>query len=187
MSIRTPGRRAGSGAVLRQVKRTMEAKATRSLSASLNLTAMVDFLSVIVIFLLMSFSSSGEIVFNQKDIIPPEGFSTEDLERVPVIAISATDVVLDGGLVESSGTILSESDDFTLPNLTSKLKATRTNFESLQADLGTDKKFDGKILIQADENLPYKLVRRVFVAAAKVGYTNIAYVVRKTQTDPAGP
>ena len=178
MPVHTPGRRAGSGSALRQVKRNMEAKGSRSLSAALNLTSMVDFMSVIVIFLLMNFSASGEITQNQADIVPPDSFTGAELVRVPIIAISATDVILEYKRVESSQKVLAESDDYSLPLLTDALKKEKENFTEIQRSLGSGKEFDGKILIQADEGLPYKLIRRVFLAAAKVGYANISYVVR---------
>ena len=88
MPVKIPGRRAGSGIALRQVKRNMQAKASRALSASLNLTSMVDFMSVLTIFLLMNFSASGDFTYNQGDIIPPEAFTGEELKRVPIIAMT---------------------------------------------------------------------------------------------------
>ena len=77
-----------------------------------------------------------------------------------------------------NGQVLAESDDYSLPLLTDALKKEKENFTEIQRSLGSGKEFDGKILIQADEGLPYKLIRRVFLAAAKVGYANISYVVR---------
>ena len=174
MTVRTPGRRAGSGIALRQVKRNLEAKATRSLSASLNLTSMVDFMSVIVIFLLMNFSASGDFTYNQADIVPPDSVAGAELVRVPVIAISDTEIIFEQVRVESSRAVLSESEEYTLPRLTDALKKEQEAFKEIRKD----QEFDGKILIQADENVPYKLIRRVFLAAAKAGYPNISYIVR---------
>ena len=47
MPIHTPGRRAGSGAALRMAKKAMSGKSGKSLFASLNLTSMVDFMTVV--------------------------------------------------------------------------------------------------------------------------------------------
>jgi len=174
MTVRVPGRRAGSGIALRQVKRNLEAKGTRKLVASLNLTAMVDFMSVLTVFLLMNFSASGDFTYNQPDIVPPEAGAGEELKRVPVIAISATEIIFEQVRVESSTAVLAETDDYTLPRLTDALKKEREAFEQIRRD----QEFDGKILIQADEGVPYKLIRRVFLAAAKTGYANISYIVR---------
>ncbi len=174
MTVKTPGRRAGSGSALRQVKRNMAAKASRSLSASLNLTSMVDFMSVIVIFLLMNFSASGDFTYNQSDIVPPDSAYGAELVRVPVIAISATEIIFEQTRVESSRAVLAETEEYTLPRLVEALKKEQEAFK----DIRKDQVFDGKILIQADEGVPYKLIRRVFLAAAKAGYPNISYIVR---------
>jgi len=152
----------------------MVAKASRSLSASLNLTSMVDFMSVIVIFLLMNFSASGDFTYNQADIVPPEAVSGAELVRVPVIGISATEIIFEQTRVESSRAVLAENEDYTLPRLVDALKKEQEAFK----DIRKDQEFDGKILIQADEGIPYKLIRRVFLAAAKAGYPNISYIVR---------
>jgi hypothetical protein len=101
MPIHTPGRRAGSGAALRSAKKAMSGKSGKSLFASLNLTSMVDFMTVVVIFLLMQFSASGEILFMQKDIRLPDAASGGELERVPVVAISADSITMEGAIVTS--------------------------------------------------------------------------------------
>lgn len=174
MPVKTPGRRAGSGIALRQVKRNMQAKASRALSASLNLTSMVDFMSVLTIFLLMNFSASGDFTYNQGDIVPPEAFTGEELKRVPIIAISATEIVFEEVKVESARAVLAQTDEYTLPGLTDALKREKEAFKEIHKG----EEFDGKILIQADQDVPYKLIRRVFLAAAKQGYSNISYIVR---------
>ena len=174
MPVGTPGRRAGSGIALRQVKRNLETKTSRSLSASLNLTSMVDFMSVIVIFLLMNFSASGDFTYNQADIVPPDSRTGAELVRVPVIAISDTEILFEQVRVESSRAVLAETDEYTLPRRTDALKKEQEAFK----DIRKGEQFEGKVLIQADEGVPYKLIRRVFLCAAKAGYPNISYVVR---------
>ncbi len=174
MTVKTPGRRAGSGIALRQVKRNMQTKSTRSLSAALNLTSMVDFMSVIVIFLLMSFSADGDLSQNAADITPPEASAADQLKRQPIIAVSATEITLEGVRVESSRTVLAEDDSYELPKLVEALKREQDNFKAIRKG----EEFKGEIIIQADEDVPYKLIRRVFGAAARSGYGNIAYMVR---------
>jgi biopolymer transport protein ExbD len=136
---------------------------------------MVDFMSVIVIFLLMNFSASGDFTYNSAEIVPPDSVAGDELERQPVIAVSASEILFEQVRVESSRAVLSETEEYTLPRLTDALKKEQENFKALKPGVP----FDGKILIQADEQIPYKLIRRVFLAAAKTGYSNISYIVRK--------
>ena len=57
----------------------------KSLYQALNLVAYIDMMTILVIFLLMTFSASGEILFVQKNIALPDAQNWTDLERAPVI------------------------------------------------------------------------------------------------------
>lgn len=174
MPVGTPGRRAGSGIALRQVKRNLETKTSRSLSASLNLTSMVDFMSVIVIFLLMNFSASGDAMFTQPDIRLPSASLGEEVERVPVVTVSANTITFEGKPVADSPQVLASEGDSGLEGLDHELQAEKEAFTAVRKG----EEFDGKIIIASDEHVPYKLVRRVFNVAAKAGYVRVNYVVR---------
>ena len=60
MSIHEPGRRLMHFVPLKFVQKRVSGGGGRALSASLNLTSMIDFLVVTVVFLLISFNASGE-------------------------------------------------------------------------------------------------------------------------------
>jgi Biopolymer transport protein ExbD/TolR. len=71
----------------------------KSSYAALNLVAYIDMMTMLVIFLLMSFSATGEILFVQKNIVLPDAQNWTDLERAPVIGVSKDVVTLDGSQV----------------------------------------------------------------------------------------
>ena len=59
----------------------------RSITADLLLTALIDAFSILVIFLLMSFSSTGEVLFINKNTELPKSAQAEMLERQPVVKV----------------------------------------------------------------------------------------------------
>src|SRR4051812_14205632 len=67
----------------------------RILAADLLLTALIDAFSILVIFLLMSFSSTGEILFINKDTELPTAQKAEVLEPHPVVKLDKGKFVLD--------------------------------------------------------------------------------------------
>jgi biopolymer transport protein ExbD len=177
--VHTPGRRAGSGSVLRQVKRSLEAKGSRTLFASLNLTSMVDFMSVMVIFLLMNFSAEGQSLFNQPDIDPPRALLEMLNERVLVIGISAEAIAVEGDRVESSQAALAGGEEYRLAGLAQALRKQKATY----TEIHPDKPFDARAIVFADRNLPYKLIRRVISVASEEGYTNILFVVHRAAAE----
>src|ERR1700716_3255298 len=74
----------------------------KSMYAELNLTSMVDMLTILVVFLLQTFSASGELLSVQKNIVLPEAQNFKDLEQAPIIAVSKDSVTLDGRMVANA-------------------------------------------------------------------------------------
>ena len=108
MPIKKPGPRLMANIKLKFAKKHLSKKAGRTVDVSLNLTPMIDMFVVLVIFLLMTFSESGEILFIQKDIELPKASTTEELERAAVITIGGGRVVIEGKTV---GTMEDISED----------------------------------------------------------------------------
>jgi len=81
----------------------------RSVYAELNLTSMVDMLTILVVFLLQTFSASGELLTVQKNITLPEAQNYKDLEQAPIIAVSKDSVTLDGRMV-ADATVLNQEN-----------------------------------------------------------------------------
>ena len=82
--IEKPGPRLGKHVPLKFVRAGGHGK--KSGYAELNLTSMVDMLTILVVFLLQTFSASGELLSVQKNIVLPEAQNFKDLEQAPIIA-----------------------------------------------------------------------------------------------------
>ena len=59
------------------------------MTSLINVTAMVDMMMVLVIFLVMNFNASGEMNFVSKDLKMPAAENGLDLTRVPIIALDS--------------------------------------------------------------------------------------------------
>ncbi|MBL8787782.1 MAG: biopolymer transporter ExbD [Deltaproteobacteria bacterium] len=174
MSVRSPGGLGGGLSGIALGKNQIASRTKKALSASLNLTAMVDFMSVIVIFLLMNFSASGDAMFTQPDIRLPEAAVGEEIMRVPVITVSVNGITLEGNPVADSQQVLMGEGDSGLERLAAGLLREKETFKELRPG----EAFDGRVIIAADEHVPYKLVRRVFNVAAQAAYVRVNYVIR---------
>ena len=121
----------------------------KSLYAPLNLVAYIDMMTMLVIFLLMSFSATGEILFVQKNIVLPNAQNWTDLERAPVIGVSKEVVTLDGSQVATADELNKDSNtgDFKITELHDKLVTLKNNYKLLHP--GED--FNGIAIIQSDK------------------------------------
>src|SRR5215831_15750447 len=104
----------------------------KSTYAELNLTSMVDMLTILVVFLLQTFSASGELLVVSKNIVLPEATNFKDLERAPVVAVSKDSVTLDGRNVANAEQLNAENNaDWKITDLHDQLVTLKNNYKLL--------------------------------------------------------
>src|SRR5881394_1716741 len=173
MAIQAPGKRPG----LRLEKsRAFGKKFVRGKKvgyASLMLTSLVDMFTIIVIFLLMNFSANGEVLYMSKDIKLPDAFHGSQLERAPVISVSADAVTFDGRMLLTTSD-LEKGDVLNVPELEDALRDEKRRYEQIHAN-DPDHPFKGLVNVQADRRIPFKVIKRVMFACNQSGFGNINF------------
>ena len=172
--IHQPGKRLMHGIPLHFVWRKVAGHGGRSVNSSLNLTAFIDFLIVTVIFLLMSFSASGEIGVD-KNIVLPQAENVESVVEAPMVAVNGNQVLVDGNLAGSTRAIEDLGRMQKVDELFDLLKRKRELWRSFHPN----QPFPGVAILQVDENVSALVVKSVFQTAAYAGYPNISFMVRK--------
>jgi biopolymer transport protein ExbD len=152
-----------------------------SKNSDLLLTPLIDMFVILVVFLIMNFSATGELVSLSRDIQLPQATVTDELERAPIIQISANTVAIEGVKVGDSEDILKDPD-LRIPELTDKMQEMRKIDEMMHPG----QPFKGEVIINADKNIDFKLVRKVMFAASDAGYTNFNYAVLTSKKGGAG-
>lgn len=172
MPIVKPGPRLMTKVKLKAARKSVAHKAGRSVDVSLNLTPMIDMFVVLVIFLLMTFSTSGEILFIQKDIELPTATRTDELEQAPVIIIGGGQVVIEGKPVGRMDDI-AEDENFEIADLSEVLNNLKKQYQQLHPN----QTFTGKIIIQGDKSVTFRVLKKVMFTCTSVGYGTINFAV----------
>jgi biopolymer transport protein ExbD len=173
MAIHEPGRRLMHFIPLKFVQKRVGGGGSRSVSAPLNLTSMIDFLVVMVVFLLMTFSASGEIPVD-KNVKLPKAENTVDMVDAPMIAVNGSQVLVDGVAAGSTRAIEEAQRLQRIDELFNILKSKR---ELWKATSGTNRAFPGVCILQVDQMVPALVVKSVFQTAAFAGYPNVSFMV----------
>jgi biopolymer transport protein ExbD len=183
MPIKTPGPRLGREVSLEMARKRMMGQSKKSLHASLNLVAYIDMMTTIVIFLLMTFSASGEILFVSKSIVLPAAQNWKDLERAPVIGVSADVVTLDGKPVADASELQkADTVDWKITDLHDQLVTFKNNFKLIHPN----EDFKGLCIVQSDQKVPFKVLKKVMYSAAIAGYMNVNFAVKPEAKPHAG-
>lgn len=173
-AITKPGKRLMVGVPLKIVFNKAMGHGKRGTNAGLNLVSFIDFLTVTVIFLLMSFSASGEITVD-RNVKLPKAENVEDVIDAPMVAINGNQILVDGTLAGSTRAIEELGRLQKIDELFSILK----NKRELWKQVSPNKPFPGVVILQVDQNVPALVVKSVFQTAAFAGYPNVSFMVGK--------
>ncbi len=158
---------------LRALRRRRTSGGRAGINADLPLVSMIDMFSILVIYLLMNFSATGEIFFIQKNLKLPEAKHAHQIESAPLITVTAGAVTLETENVGDNPIELTESDQ-NLPRLSAALR----KMKQLDEATKPGQPFKGQINIQADESTPLVYIKRVMQTCILEGWTGINFAVR---------
>jgi biopolymer transport protein ExbD len=172
MPIQGPNRRLMRFVGLDFVAKKVTGGGHRSTNASLSLTSMIDFLVVTVVFLLMTFSASGETPI-ARGLNLPKAENTLDMIDAPVVAVVGSQILVVGAAAGNSRSV-EESDRLQrIDELFNILKAKR----ELWKQTHPNKDFPGVVMLEIDQNVKAVVVKSVFQTSAFAGFPNVSFMV----------
>lgn len=150
----------------------------RSVYAELNLTSMVDMLTILVVFLLQTFSASGELL-QQKPNLKIATVSYGDENAAPQgipISVSEQAIYVDDCLVGGRELI---DNPALFAQATQRTRDCITTVEEKMRTMGTAPKDSAKkiIVFQLDERIEYGRLTPLRIVAMQAGYASFVYPV----------
>lgn len=170
--IAVPGRRLLHHVPLKFVRKKVAGGGQRSVNQEIPLIPFIDFLLCIVLFLLASFSASGELPID-KNVKLPNAENVLDMTDAPMVAITGTHILVDGNPAGSTRAIEESNRMQRVDELFNVLK----NKRELWKQLNPAKEFPGVVVLQVDRRVQALVVKSVFQTAAFAGYPNVSFMV----------
>lgn len=191
MAIFRPGERHRYHNILKRKK------GKRDVSASLDLTAMVDMFTVLVVFLLQNYSATGEIIYIPKEVTLPVASSVKELKPAIVVTISSKEILVDRDPVASFEEVQALGpDNWMIPTLFEKVKLALEKAKAdqdsklqnrlrnvLQTDLPAEEVTWDKVTIQADKGVDVLTVKKVMATVKEAGGGQMNFAVTKQTND----
>jgi len=131
--------------------------------------------TILLFFLLKSFSAEGQVTMATTDLTLPVSTATKELQTTSFVTITPSLILLDGRPLLTTKNAL-EHESLLLKNLYDDLRAKRIMAEA-DASIDESMTFRGEITIQADEDIPFEVLKRVLYTCGQVGYNNMLLAV----------
>ncbi len=174
MAIVTPGKRPAKRFEKSKILGGKMKRGTKPTNADLNVVPMVDMMTMLVIFLLQQFSSTGEVLYMQKDIRLPDARHGQVIEVAPVVTISPSEIAVVGVKVADISDLDAESNSgyLNVPGVEEKLRDEKKRWDFIHQQ-DPEKKWEGQVNIQADRAVPFRIVKRVMYSCGVAGYFSV--------------
>ncbi len=147
----------------------------------LNITSMMDMFTIILIFLLKSYSVSPVNITPNDNLSLPTSISKEEPEEGVSLLILKNKIVLNkddvaplvNGIISTD--VLDKSGRNIIP-LANALKTAKGKTDRLEK-LTDNYEFKGTIIIQADRTIPFKTLKKVLFTTGLSGFRDFKFVV----------
>jgi len=148
------------------------------LDAELNITSLMDIMTIILVFLLKSYSTEDIQIAPSENLLLPVSSADRAPELAVNTVISKIAITVDGvDVVSVSGNQVGEQDKrgTLITPLFDALKAAADQAKANAVTTGG--KFNGRLLLQCDRDIPFSLVREVMYTAGQAQFAEFKFVV----------
>lgn len=159
----------------------------RPMVAGLQLTPMIDMFIVVLIFLLMAFGAGAPFKLVTPHIKLPLARQVDRLVSAPVIAVTHPGeptggvVTLEGSEVAAVSELQDENNpDWLVAKLRDQLEVHKHNWKLLNQD----KQFPGEVVVLADREVDFRVLKRVFYTCGVAGYPQVHLAVSSARSAP---
>ena len=133
-----------------------------------NLTPMVDVLSVLMFFLLSIYSGGGFLTVLPEGLVLPNSAVETPLTRQVEVAVLTDRILVDRQPVADDVAAFAENEELLLPALKEALGV----YEAEGSE-------DARITIEADRRIPFRLLKKVMYTADQAGFRKQSLAVRQ--------
>jgi biopolymer transport protein ExbD len=166
------------------------------MSDELNITSMMDMMTIILVFLLKSYSTQDISIAASDDLQLPSSSAQKAPELAVNLVVAKNQIVVDGVPVlnltevpddDNPGQALiavpeDEKRGQSITKLYDRLLEKAEAAKSLGAQSGTQEfDFKGRILLQVDRSMPFSVLREVMYTAGQAQFGEFKFVVYKTE------
>jgi len=149
-------------------------------NTSMNITSLMDVLTIMLLFLLKNYSADGSILTNADNLVLPNSESKKKPTEVNLqIAVTQDMILLDNQAVaptDDARNIPQEEPDPVIAKLEERLKIALAQEEEM-VRLGALNAVQGKVIVQVDKNIDFDVLFKVMNTCGKSGYNSMNFAV----------
>jgi biopolymer transport protein ExbD len=149
-----------------------------------NLTSMVDVLSVLMFFLLTIYTGGGYLTVLPPGLTLPNSSVTASLTRNLEVAVLSDKILVEREPVADDPRVFAENDDLLLPALQAALASKAPPPPAVPAADGqptTVPAVETRVTIAADRTIPFRLLKKIMYTVDQAGFRRQSLAVKSVE------
>ncbi len=142
-------------------------------SLDMNLVSLIDIFTILIFFLMAN--AGVEVLTSSKAVKLPESTVQKAPKETLTIIVNNQDIIVDGRKVAAVADVINTDEDIIGP-LKTELELLATVRKSVRANNDSNAQ---SITILGDKDIPYRLLRKIMVTAARANFSDIAFAVQR--------
>ncbi len=135
----------------------------------LNLTSMMDMMTIILLFLLKTYSTTGAIVTPSDDLKLPYSLSNEPPKKELEVAVTRSEIMVGKDVVMSLDQV--NPNETLIPPLYTRLRQLADRARQDEIQFG--KPFTGEVIVEADESTQFQLLVKVLYTCGQSDFNKL--------------
>ncbi len=152
------------------------ARARKPSLLTLNITSMLDMFTILIIFLLKSYSAEGIILTIPADLHLPNSTTQSAPEPGLVVELSKNLLVVDGKILDVNLEEIKTSEQLMIDALYEHLMVKARQYEEISA-LNPNAGFTGRLVLEGDREIPFRLLKKILYTCGQAGFINQSLAV----------
>lgn len=157
-------------------KKRMSRSRRKGGSTGMMLTSLMDIFTVLVLYLIVN-QGTGVTLDAPKTVKIPESVVETEPRRSVVMAVSSTEVLVQGVTIVSVAELLESKQDYIEPIRQEMLRI--KNLAAEQGDKGISE--SGEVTILADRGVPFKILKKLMSTSSSAGFDKISLAVNQKE------
>ena len=160
-------------AAIKPRERRAQHRARNGNLVDMNLVSLIDVFTILIFFLLSS-AGGVETLASPKAVRLPASMAEQPPRDTVVLVVSPTEILAEGRRVAAVADVLG-NDEALIPALLAELE----RLAARKAVAGGSKEAPRGITILADQQIPYRLLRKVMASCAQAGFVDVQFALRR--------
>ena len=146
---------------------------SREESGALNMNSMMDMMTIILLFLLKSFSAEGALVTASEELKLPESFMGDKPSKELQVSVTKDAILLNNNPLMPISDVDQES--ILIQPLYNALSSIAREQTQLEIDVGAE--FSHTVIIQGDQTVPFAMLYKIMFTCSKSQFYKMIFII----------